>query len=365
MSLQEDDFPAAEKILADLDNVFRTDPELEDFFIIPVSGNQNKSPVVHADHSLGLESWCVQHLYCYVYGKLINHKTRKKREDPKVVARLLRGALLINPETAAFWNMMKQLIESERVGPEEDLRFSAVVLGFKPKCSEVFTHRKWVLRKMVAQADVQPMAVLKYLQAELRITQLAASKYPSNYNAWNHRKWVLEALAPKGGAEQKELLKQELKLSHCWTSNHVSDYSGLQYRQYVMQTVFSTFRHEDFLCRTEWLLELPSKVEAKCCSSCAAASVLEQELQMLSELIVRYEGHESLWYHRRFVLHSLQKVCVSAVCAKLGASLFNSVVGSERAFASSVCRESKLAHENGHASRHLNWIENVLRITAA
>jgi protein prenyltransferase alpha subunit repeat containing protein 1 len=156
--------------------------------------------------------------------------------------RLLHGALLINPETATFWNMSKQLVESERLSPEQELKFSAIVLSFKPKCSEVFSHRKWLLKKLMQQPDLQPFVVMKLLQAELKVSQLAASKYPSNYNAWNHRKWAMEFIVPK--SDERCALKQELQQSHWWTSSHVSDYSGLQYRQYLLQRIFSTFTHQ-------------------------------------------------------------------------------------------------------------------------
>ncbi|XP_059487431.1 protein prenyltransferase alpha subunit repeat-containing protein 1 [Neocloeon triangulifer] len=362
MSLLEDNFPAGEKILADIENVFKNDPELEDFFIIPLTENQNKSPVIHANHSLGLESWCVQHVYCYVYGRLMNHKTRKKREEHKSVVRMLRGALLINPETTTFWNMSKQLIDAERISPEEDLRFSAVVLSFKPKCSEVFTHRKWVLRKIIQQPDVQPFTIIKLLQAELRVTQSAASKYPSNYNAWNHRKWVLEFLVPKGG-DGKEVLKQELKQSHWWTSNHVSDFSGLQYRQFIMQKIFESFSYEDYLTWSDWSLEFPGQMDVRCCISCAAAAILEQELQSSTDLLIRFEGHESLWYHRRFILISLQKVCTSVLCVKLDLSVFTTVIISEYSFSNNLACDSQVPHQKRHAKQHSSWINNALGIS--
>jgi hypothetical protein len=134
--------------------------------------------------------------------------------------------------------MCKQLVDSERISPEHELKFTAIVLSFKPKCSEVFTHRKWVLRKILQQPDLQPFTTLRFLQEDLKVTLLAASKYPSNYNAWNHRKWAMENLVPN--CHKTEILKQELKLSHGWTSNHVSDFSGLQFRQYLLQQIFAT-----------------------------------------------------------------------------------------------------------------------------
>ncbi|GLV44157.1 tempura [Carabus blaptoides fortunei] len=61
----------AEKILRDVETVVIRDEDLEEFVIIPVSLNQNKSPVIHVEHNLGLESWCVKHVYSYAYKKIL------------------------------------------------------------------------------------------------------------------------------------------------------------------------------------------------------------------------------------------------------------------------------------------------------
>lgn len=34
----------------------------------------NKSPVVFIENNLGLEKWCVPHLYCYAYKHFFRHK---------------------------------------------------------------------------------------------------------------------------------------------------------------------------------------------------------------------------------------------------------------------------------------------------
>ena len=39
----------------------------------------NKSPVVYVDHHLGLEKWCVPHLYKYAYTKVIQFKLNNQR----------------------------------------------------------------------------------------------------------------------------------------------------------------------------------------------------------------------------------------------------------------------------------------------
>lgn len=35
-----------------------------------MENEKNKSPVLHIDHNLGLESWCVKHIYRYAYDHL-------------------------------------------------------------------------------------------------------------------------------------------------------------------------------------------------------------------------------------------------------------------------------------------------------
>ena len=46
-----------------------------EFDIIPVEDSLcNKSPVIHVDHRIALESWCVKHVYQYSYKKFINSR---------------------------------------------------------------------------------------------------------------------------------------------------------------------------------------------------------------------------------------------------------------------------------------------------
>lgn len=54
----------------------------KDFEILPVAVGENKSPVIHAEHTLGLQEWCVRHLYVHVYHKLksLKQQQRLRRE---------------------------------------------------------------------------------------------------------------------------------------------------------------------------------------------------------------------------------------------------------------------------------------------
>jgi hypothetical protein len=48
---------------------------------VPVTVNHNKSPVLHVEHCLGLESWCVRHVYCYTYHRLMEARQLHNRRE--------------------------------------------------------------------------------------------------------------------------------------------------------------------------------------------------------------------------------------------------------------------------------------------
>ncbi|KAI4478441.1 hypothetical protein M0802_014499 [Mischocyttarus mexicanus] len=235
--MQEDIFPAAEKILSDLENVLKKNySSLESFEIIPCEDNENKSPVFHEENSLGLASWCVQPLYCYTHRRLLEHRGNKhSREDPSNVARWLLGALLINPDVSTFWNMRRELVKSNKLDVTEELAFTRLVLYKKAKCFDAMAYRRWLLPyilnpegKNYDLAIVEPM-----LSTEIIVSTICANRYPSNYHTWSHRKYVMilkesyEYTNPSYESEWKESLD--------WCQTNISDYSGHCYRQYLLE----------------------------------------------------------------------------------------------------------------------------------
>ena len=132
--MQQEVFSAAEKIVFDIENIFKKDSNLCSFEILPIDNNENKSPVFHGENSLGLASWCIKPLYSYVYNQLFTLRQNKyHREDPTTISRWLLVALLLNPDVVTFWNMKKELVKNGRVDPMEELRFISVILQNKAK----------------------------------------------------------------------------------------------------------------------------------------------------------------------------------------------------------------------------------------
>ncbi|XP_046678380.1 protein prenyltransferase alpha subunit repeat-containing protein 1 [Homalodisca vitripennis] len=326
-------FPAAQRIINDIALAFKRDPQLKEFQTLLVTLNENRSPVHHEDHSLGLESWCVPHVYCYAYNLLMDIRQQKrKREDAEHINQLLLGALLLNPDVTVFWNMRRELTSLD---PQFELHFTSVVLTRKPKSGEVFNYRKWLIKKMLDAFPSNPGLVT----SEVHVCQMAADLYSNNYYAWNHRIWCLNQL-PQDSGSYISFLIDEWMQTHQWVSVHVSDHSGFQYRQHLLDRFvklppsgFSTVRKctVDIEQNSAWSLQMflsPSESKQDSHLTESTKSILYEALDkkcekldsiplgiVLSELffntdlVLVYPGHEAIWYHRRFIVHVFRE-CV-------------------------------------------------------
>lgn len=121
----------------------------------------------------------------------------------------------------------------ERLSPDAELHFTAVVLTRKAKCAEALNQRKWVVNRVMEGPSPANEEVLR---RELVVAEAAAARYPNNYHAWNHRMWAVNLLAPRC-TDEKALLVQEWQASSSWVASHVSDHSGMQYRQFLLQRI--------------------------------------------------------------------------------------------------------------------------------
>lgn len=68
------------------------------------------------------------------------------------------------------------------------------------------------------------------LQEELRVCEIYADQYGSNYHAWQHRMWCMIQLT-----KDVDCWLQEWHRLERWVSFHVSDHSGLHYRQFLLK----------------------------------------------------------------------------------------------------------------------------------
>ncbi|CAL7944578.1 unnamed protein product [Xylocopa violacea] len=347
--MQDDIFPAAEKILSDIENVVKKNPSLKSFEIVPAEDSENKSPVFHQEDSLGLASWCVQPLYCYAHRRLFELRQNKhRREESSTIARWLLGALLLNPDVTTFWNMRRELVRSHKLEVSEEFFFTRLVLYHKPKCFEAFAYRRWLLSYILNDKDsnYDPEPAASPLCTELDIATTCADRYASNYHAWSHRRHVMTLRESRGFTYPT--LETEWKNSLTWCQRHVSDYSGLSYRQFLLKKYMFEFKElpgEPFIkCSgigQQWREELFDYVksnvsdtedthrlqrlfDATAAESGAAVSSRTKQYAYFRALsywleecrandsaIYTYNDHESLWCHRRFLAYLLVRFMAS------------------------------------------------------
>ncbi|NWV85922.1 PTAR1 protein, partial [Dasyornis broadbenti] len=277
----------------------------------------NRSPIVLVENKLGVESWCVKFLLPYVHNKLLLYRQRKQWLNKDELIDITCTLLLLNPDFTTAWNVRKELILSGTLNPLKDLHLGKLALTKFPKSPETWIHRRWVLQQLIQENSLPSLAtkgnlgaapverIHRLVQEEMNVCSEAAGRYPSNYNAWSHRIWVLQNLAKL----TVKVLLDELSSTKYWVSIHVSDHSGFHYRQFLLNSLICrTVTDNNILVQNQMVNEQnPSlqKEEESAGTEAACAEEqsvdlprrLDEEMELCTELIDNYPGHETLWCH--------------------------------------------------------------------
>ncbi|NXI21604.1 PTAR1 protein, partial [Sterrhoptilus dennistouni] len=277
----------------------------------------NRSPIVLVENKLGVESWCVKFLLPYVHNKLLLYRQRKQWLNKDELIDITCTLLLLNPDFTTAWNVRKELILSGTLNPLKDLHLGKLALTKFPKSPETWIHRRWVLQQLIQENSLPSLAtkgnlgaasverIHRLVQEEMKVCSEAAGRYPSNYNAWSHRIWVLQHLAKL----TVKVLLDELSSTKYWVSMHVSDHSGFHYRQFLLNSLIRrTVTDNNILVQNQMVNEQnPSLQKEEESAGTEAASAeeqsvdlprcLDEEMELCSELIDNYPGHETLWCH--------------------------------------------------------------------
>ncbi|XP_012281755.1 protein prenyltransferase alpha subunit repeat-containing protein 1 isoform X3 [Orussus abietinus] len=286
--MQEDAFPAAEKILSDIENVLKKDTNLVSFEIIPALDNENKSPVFHDQHSLGLASWSVKPLYFYTYNRLLEvRRNRHRREEPDTLARWLLGALLLNPDVSTFWNMRRELVRSGRLEPVDELRFVALVLYYKAKCFEAFAYRRWLMRFALEGERPAVETVECFLRNEIDVATTSANRLVEDL--YREEQEVAEKPSEDELARRREAL---------------CEFVGVAARGCNDVFLLQNGSSDEFLEVMHGTRggKRPATDHDR---TLVGLSYWTEEVVLNEDLINSYPGHEALWYHRRFLAHAL------------------------------------------------------------
>ncbi|XP_064209293.1 protein prenyltransferase alpha subunit repeat-containing protein 1 [Anguilla rostrata] len=286
-----------QRVVKDINNAFKKNPNIDEIGLIPCpEARYNRSPIVLVENSLGVESWCVKFLLPYVHNKLLLYRQRKQWLDREALVDITCTLLLLNPDFTTAWNVRKELVQCGVLNPERDLYLGKLALTKFPKSPETWIHR------------CVSVCACAYLGE-------AAGRYPSNYNAWSHRIWVLQNMA-QGNLK---VLHDELSSMKLWVSMHVSDHSGFHYRQFLLKALVGELSQA-----ADWASPRPSAdprrahqpngevaapngngtgngTAAEDRQRADVQKLFEEEIELCTDLIESYPGHETLWCHRRHV----------------------------------------------------------------
>lgn len=332
----------------------------KEFSLIPTGDDnlKNKSPVLYEESCLGLESWCVKHVYKYAHTELIEVRTpltNKKLPLYKMkdLNHLLIGVLLINPDVYTFWNMKRELIERSVLNINKELSFTRLVLSHKSKSNEAFAYRRWLLTKLLNQTSaVDARFMDNVINKELEVTNIAAEKAQNNYHAWNHRIWIFNIIKSNLQFTQNHIAN-ELQFSLKWILSHVSEHSGFHYRQFLINCVkeytnwqdsfdmyysyvkkyFKTTKNVNYTMLLReilgpWDLIVQKKQSSddvnKYMNCVNYISVLLYDLFYTLEVLYKsFPGHESIWYYRRSITHFLFKTVCDILSVNLKSSMYS------------------------------------------
>ncbi|NXS91544.1 PTAR1 protein, partial [Jacana jacana] len=288
----------------------------------------NRSPIVLVENKLGVESWCVKFLLPYVHNKLLLYRQRKQWLNKDELIDITCTLLLLNPDFTTAWNVSQSVIKlkSHVLTSVNSSLYNSAVKTFVLVMSIALEAKSLAL----SDGDIQKENSLpshaskgnlgaapverihRLVQEEMNVCSEAAGRYPSNYNAWSHRIWVLQHLEKL----TVKVLLDELASTKYWVSMHVSDHSGFHYRQFLLKSLIGrTVTDNNVLVQNRMVNEQNPSLQKEEESAGAEAACaeeqsvdlprhLEEELELCSDLIDMYPGHETLWCHSDEILNN-------------------------------------------------------------
>ena len=231
-------------------------------------------------------------VFMYCYEKYLKLQSVWKREHLRL-EKYSRVGLLLNPNIATFWNLRKNLISNHLSDAQTDLLLSKIVLSWKPKCVEALSHRRWLFRQTPSDCN--------WLADEMELCTLLSNKVKCNYHIWSHRQWIFVFVTDEHDFNLT-LWLSEFAISEEWTKYHLSDHSGWHYRQFLLKQLYTNLSK----CaeNIQLLQEAADEVKIQSASQ-FYTFLLSEEIRKNGDLILRFSGHESLWYYRRFLIQNI------------------------------------------------------------
>ncbi|RIA81329.1 hypothetical protein C1645_810106 [Glomus cerebriforme] len=296
-----------EKLYQTLNKIFDTH-EIHEIGLLPYQNTQPNDdyyPFFFIESNLGIPLEYVDKLYKYAHGifmKVRDCGSDGNNETVKLLKDSTRCIVIINTDCYSALNARKKLIIDNHINPIKELKFIDLLFTFPKhtKHSTIWFHRKWIIQQHVPSDDIS-------WQHEIDITRRVAELYPKNYYAWTYRHWILLKISDDS-LHSQSFFVDELKIMKIWVQKNISDYSGFQHLQRCLIRLSQYYDNSfsDFygISRKDILEKINTKLQnqgLKNKDSDSIVSLWYKEIQFTKDLILRYPGHESLWYHLRFL----------------------------------------------------------------
>nr|CAB3264220.1 condensin complex subunit 1 [Phallusia mammillata] len=226
----------------------------------------NKNPIHVENGHIGVEKWCIKHIYLYAYKQLMNLVSKGLTDDHRDIDTLSRCVAIFCSDCTTAWNVRKQLLEftTNENTLRNELQLIQLALMRHPKSTESFAQRRWIIKKLFnskvtwTPSHILPLSHckncakprlvcavfndpgkvsdkhLQIIETELTTCTLVANRHTSNYAAWSHRSWVINTLVLSNLLQEPseqlvKILMSELLSLLQWIELNVSDHSGMSY----------------------------------------------------------------------------------------------------------------------------------------
>lgn len=152
---------------------------------------------------------------------------------------------------------------------------------------------------------------------ELKIVQKAANNHVNNHMAWDFACWLLNFI--ELNSEPVNILKTYWNITETWISTHVSDFSGMNFRQHLIKkfldctismdinfkrvVAFSCFKN---LRHVFNVTDIP--FDDKHIRLFFIIGLILNDFEINENLILFYANHEALWYNRRFLCYAMLQI---------------------------------------------------------
>lgn len=197
-----------------------------------------------------------------------------------------------------------------------ETRFCDLVFTLHPKSIDTWAYRRWLATQLLVTSppasllSVVPLsgaALREFYYRQIEVCSLLAEQKPRNYHAWSFRHWIVSKLPV-------DALEIELQQMRRWCATHITDHSGWNHRQHVVNEVIRAWRS--------------TRSEGE--GDRTVRELVVAEHAFVSEIMATYPTHEALWCHRRFVvqlmLKQLGSVRTTDAADTTGAEEFSSLV---------------------------------------